>query len=91
MALARDGGFSVDVPLDNKINNYGAKECDILRTNKFATKIHQGVTISSGVTHQETYVVKAEARPETSDDNGTGTKNITQGGLKNPSLRPHPN
>ena len=36
-------------------------------------------------------MVKSAARPETSDDTGTGTKEIIQGGLNITSLWSHPN
>ena len=64
MDLERYGGFSVDIPLENNMNNYGAEECDIFHTKKVATKLHEGSPMSPGVTHQDDAAVKAAARPK---------------------------
>ena len=55
-----------------------------MHTNKVDTEINQGGTISSDVTHKDDAMVKEAARPEISNNTGTGTKKITQGGLNNP-------
>ena len=86
LALARAGGFSVDVSLEQTMHKYGAKECDLLRANKVATEIHQEGPSSSGFTNQYDAVVKAAARPEIFEAPDPGVNKIALGGLKISSL-----
>ena len=69
----------------------GAEESELLHTKKVATKLHQGGTSSSSVTHQDDALEKAAARTEIFEAPGPGAKRIDRVHLKTPPLRSHLN